>query len=189
MSRVRSLGGAPPPRRAGDRSGAVVQPVQRTVRSPEVPDAPRGWRDPWLVTGVVVAAVLALGWRNNPTMDGTTVPALQRVAQILVSAGPVLALLAWMSAILRTRPGGSTWGPIALVAAGGVWVLLLGIVLVLHGAQGDVCTGLPRCTTALGARLALGAVLGATWIGARLLDGVLVRRRAGAPWRAPVARR
>ena len=59
----------------------------------------------FLKVGLIVA-VLGIGARNNPTMVGTTVPAMQRLAQIVVAAGLVLALLAftpWLLAGLATR--------------------------------------------------------------------------------------
>jgi len=187
VSRVRSLDGGPPDRagRTGISTVASVQAVRSTYLTPEPSRAPRGRRDPWLVTGVVVIAVMGVGWINNPSLAHTRVPIGLRTVQLLVAVVPVLGLVAWLSAVLRTRHGGGGWGPPALVAAGGVWVLLLSIVLVLHGAQGQVCDGLARCASSTGARLALAAPLVAMWVAARMLDGALVVRRAGVQWRAP----
>jgi hypothetical protein len=192
MSRVRTLDGDRPQRgtRAERASMLSVQSAQRIYAVPEVQRSPRGLRDPWLVLGLLVAAAVAVGWGNNPPLEGTSIDVALRLVQLLVAALPVLIGVAWLCAVLRTRVGGTGWlAPAALVGAASVWVLVLATVLVLHGADGEVCAGLPRCPTQTTERVLLGGVLGGAWVAARLLEGALVRRRAGAEVRAPAALR
>lgn len=190
MSGVRSLPGQRPERGpAKGRVGATVQLVQRAYRPPPERRAPRGVRDPWLVIGAVVVAVVAVGWRNNPPVPGATAPLALRSVSLVVAALPVLALLAWLSAVLRTRPGGGGWGPPTLVGLGGLWVVVLTTVLVLHGGAGAACEGVARCGTSSGSRLVLAVPLAASWGAGRLLDGAWVKRRAGVQWRSPTSDR
>jgi hypothetical protein len=185
---VRTLDGDRPERGTpAERASMLsVQSAQRIYAAPDEQRSPRGLRDPWLVLGLLVAAAAALGWRNNPSLPGTEVDLVLRLVQLLVAAAPVLAGVAWLCAVLRTRVGGTGWlAPAALVGAASVWALLLISVLVLLGADGQVCAGLPRCPTQSGHRLVLGGVLGGLWVGGRVVEGALVRRRAGATSRTP----
>jgi hypothetical protein len=163
-----------------------VQSAQRAYRSPPQQRAPRGVRDPWVIVGGVVALAVTVGWVRNPALPGSTTDLPLRVAQLVLAAAPVLLLVAWLCAVLRTRVGGTTaWPPSTLVAIAGVWVLVLTTVLVLHGAENAACAGLIRCATSTADRVALGSLLVALWVGARLVEGAFVLRRAGATSVAP----
>lgn len=157
-----------------------VQSAQRAYAPPPELRSPRGLRDPWLLLGALAASGVALGWRNNPPLPSSSIDLPLRLLQLLLAAVPVLLMVAFLCAILRTRVGGTgAVAPVALVGAATLWVLVLASVLVLQGADNLACVDSAPCPTRTGDRVVLGGVLAALWIGARLIEGTLVRRRAG----------